>query len=381
MKQNYFLLKLFVYCVCIVSLSKCKTPYEPPVQNAKQHFLVVEGFINGNGITTIKLSRTRNISPNDTAAYIFENGANVRIEDNHNNVYPLYSSGQGTYSGNFNLQPSYLFKLHITTGDNKEYLSDVVVFKPSPPIDSVSWKFDNTNSVQISISTHNPQNNTKYYRWDYEETWEFHSQYNSELWFDKTDTTFKTRYIPIYQCWRSEKSTAILLGSSAKLTEDIIDQAPLTLIPYQSKRISVLYSILVTQYALDSSGYNYWKAMESNTENVGSIFDPQPNLTAGNIHCLTDSSETVIGYIGAGSAQQSRIFISNKEMPSRWNPIPECGEWHVPMTLDSILYYFDGGGYTPIEYDDPPGSSVYGAAESCVDCTLTGTLIKPPFWP
>ena len=381
MKQNYFLPKLFVYCFCLILLERCKTPYEPPIQNTKQHFLVVEGFIIGNGTTTLKLSRTRNISPHDTASRIYEDGANVRVEDNYNHVYPLYGSGQGIYTGDFNLQPSYLFRLHITTSDNREYLSDEIVFKPSPPIDSISWKLDNNSNVQVSVSAHDPQNNTKYYRWSFDETWEFHSEYYSNLWFDKTDSTFKTRYIPVYQCWQSDKSTEILLGSSAKLKEDVIDEAPLTLIRYQNKKISVLYSIVVTQYALDSSGYNYWTAMKSNTENVGSIFDPQPNLTTGNIHCLTDSSETVIGYIGAGSTQQTRIYINNTEMPSRWNPPPDCGEWHVPMIMDSLLYYFDDGGYTPINYDPPPGSTVFGAADHCVDCSLTGTLIKPSFWP
>ncbi|HEY5369358.1 MAG TPA: hypothetical protein VIJ75_10225, partial [Hanamia sp.] len=60
-----------------MSLANCKTPYNPPVQNAKQQFLVVEGFLNGNGSTIITLSRTRNISLGDTASHIYEDGANV----------------------------------------------------------------------------------------------------------------------------------------------------------------------------------------------------------------------------------------------------------------------------------------------------------------
>lgn len=381
MKQNYFLPKLFVCCLSIMAISNCRTPYDPPVQNEKQHFLVVEGFIDGNGMTSIKLSRTRNISPGDTAANISENGANVRIEDNFNNVYPLNNSGQGIYTGYFNLEPTYLFKLHITTSDNREYLSDAVIFKPSPPIESVSWKLGNNSNLQISVSTRDPQNNTKYYRWNYEQTWEFHSEYNTVLRYDPNDTTVKGRYVPVYQCWRSDQSTGILLGSSAKLKEDIIDQAPLVLIPFGDRKINVLYSILVTQYALDSTGYNYWKAMKSNTENVGSIFDPQPNQTQGNIHCLTDSSETVVGYVGAGSTQQTRIFITNREMPTSWNQPPNCSEVHVPMIKDSLVWYFDYGGFSPILYDEPPGTTVFAASETCVDCTLTGSPVKPSFWP
>lgn len=377
MKQNYFLPKLFVYCVCIVLLSNCKTPYEPPVQNEKQHFLVVEGFLNGNGLTTIKLSRTRNITHGDSAAYIFEDGANVRIEDNSNDIYPLYNSGKGTYTGYLFANPSYLFRLHITTADNKEYLSDAVVFKPSPPIDQIGWKFRNGN-VQVYANTHDPQNSTRYYRWEYEETWEFHSEYYSFLEYDENSNSVKARSVPVYQCWRFDNSSRILLGSSAKLKEDVINQAPIILIPFGDRKISVLYSILVTQYPLDSIGYNYWKAMESNTENVGSIFDPQPNLTQGNIHCLTDSLETVIGYIGAGTTQQSRLFISHADMPSNWTQIAKCSEAIVPP--DSLHWYFAQSGFDPVDYAAPPGNFL-GASKTCVDCTLTGSPVKPAFWP
>jgi hypothetical protein len=378
MKQNKFLTKLFFCCVCIISLANCKTPFEPPVQNAKQHTLVVEGLLNGNGMTSVTLSRTRNISTGDTAAYIFEDGANVRVEDNHNNVYPLYSSGKGIYTGYLSMDPTFLFRLHITTTDNKEYESDFVPFKQSPPIDEIGWKFKNSD-VQVYANTHDPQNNTHYYRWQYEETWEFHSEYYSVLKYDPIDSTVKDRYDQVYQCWRSDNSTSIQLGSSVKLKEDVINQAPITLIPFESSKISVLYSILVTQYALDSSGYNYWNAMKSNTENVGSIFDPQPNQTKGNIHCLTDSLETVIGYIGAGAAQQSRLFISHADMPVDWNQSHNCTEYNVPF--DSLTWYYETIGFSPIKYNAPPGSTVFSASGSCVDCTLTGTNIKPPFWP
>ena len=53
--------------------------------------------------------------------------------------------------------------------------------------------------------------------------------------------------------------------------------------------------------------------MKGNTEDVGSIFGSQPNQNHGNIHNVADSSEMVIGYIGAGSIQQQRIFIKNSE--------------------------------------------------------------------
>lgn len=381
MKRDFFSVKIILGFVALLFFSNCKVPYDPPVQSSNTRFLVVEGFINGNGVTSFKLSRTRNITWGDTAAYKNELNASVVVEDQNNNSYQLYEKGSGVYEANTFLNPSTNYRLHIRTSDNKEYLSAFVPFKQSPPIDKVDWNFKD-GSVQINLNTHDPQNNSRYYRWDFEETWEFHSSYLTNLKYIPATDSVEFRNDEVYVCWQSQNSKNILLGSSAKLSSDVINQEPILLIPFGDKRISVLYSILVNQYVLDSSAYNYWNALKSNTENVGSIFDPQPNQTRGNIYCTTDSSETVIGYVSAGNIQQSRIFISNSQMPSDWNRIPNCTEYLVPK--DSTEYYFAVGGFAPYLKDSTLSGKVngyYSASATCVDCTLSGTNVKPSFWP
>ena len=381
MDQNRFSLKLLLYCIPVLFYAGCKVPYDPPVNSSKTHYLVVEGYLNGNGETRIKLSRTRTISKGDTAAYINETGSKLFIEDENNSTFPLTEIGNGNYSGNYNLYSGNKYRLRITTADQKEYLSDFISFKQAPPIDNITWDFKN-GGVQLYANTHDPQNNTWFYRWNYKETWEFHSYYLSELKFDNPSQKVIGRTEQVYTCWQSQNSSGIFIGSSAKLKEDVINKAPLNLIPFGDKRISVLYSILVTQNALDSAGYNYWNAMKGNTENVGSIFDPQPNQTRGNIHCTTDPSELVIGYIGAGAMQQLRIFINNNQMPSDWNSPPDCLIDSVPK--DSIVYYLGGGmGLIPIsKIPDPFSRFAYTSSFiNCTDCTFYGTNIKPTFWP
>ena len=376
MKKIIFPWKIITCCTAIVFFSKCKVPYDPPVLSSNARYLVVEGYINGNGLTSIKLSRTRNITSGDTAAAINELNATVAVEDQNNTSYFLSEAGNGIYAGNTFLNPANHYRLHIHTAANKEYVSDFVLYKQSPPIDTVGWNFKN-NDVQVYANTHDPQNTTRYYRWSYTETWEFHSAYYSALMYDPASMGLVSRTNQIYTCWQSQNSTNILLGSSAKLSLDVIHEAPLVLIPFHDTRISVLYSILVTQYALDSSAYNYWQAMKSNTESVGSIFDPQPNQTRGNIHCVSDSSEIVVGYIGAGSTVESRIYISNSSMPTSWNVPPDCTIKKV--TADSVVFYFYTSGYVPIDLIQPGLFS--GSTSTCVDCTNIGTNIKPSFWP
>ena len=381
MEQNHFSIKLLLYCIPVLFFAGCKVPYDPPVNSSKTHYLVVDGYLDGNGTTTIKLSRTRNISTRDTAADIMEKGAHLVIEDENNDTWPpLDEIGNGIYAGVFSLFPGNRYRLHITTADGREYLSDFVSYKLAPPIDNITWDFKG-GDVQLYVNTHDPQNNTTFYRWSYEETWEFHSFYVSNLKFDPQTQALTPRTDQVHICWQSQNSFSIFIGSSAKLNEDVINKAPLNLISYGDKRISVLYSTLVTQYALDSAGYNYWNAMKGNTENVGSIFDPQPNLTRGNIHCTTDPSELVIGYIGAGITQQQRIFIDNNQMPPGWNSIPDCSIDSIDR--DSIVYFLGDMVRIPIDKVTDPFSrfACTASSRSCTDCTFFGTNIKPLFWP
>lgn len=369
--------------IALLFFSNCKVPYDPPVQSSNDHFLVVEGYINANGVTTMKLSLTRNITWGDTAAYKNVTGANVVIEDNQNNVYPLSENGEGYYSSSYNLEASNKYRLHITLSSHKEYLSDFVPCKIAPPIDNLGWKLQDGN-VQMFVNTHDPENKSRFYRWNFVETWEFHSQYYSTLkYVSQPNIAVVNRTDPVFVCYRTANSNQIFLGSSVKLQQDVIHEGSLELIPNHDQKLSVLYSTLVTQYVLDSSEYNYWSAMKGNTENVGSIFDPQPSQTRGNIYCTTDSSETVIGYIGAGVTQQSRIFINNSSLPDNWNQPKNCTEQYV--TPDSIGFYFGQNVFIPYE-TDPPSSpfpkGYFSASASCVDCTLAGgSLDKPSFWP
>jgi hypothetical protein len=98
-------------------------------------------------------------------------------------------------------------------------------------------------------------------------------------------------------CYSNDSSTGILLGSSVKLTQDVIYQAPLTPIAGTSEKIELRYSILVKQYGLTEDAFKFWDELRKNTERLGSIFDSQPSGSSGNIHCTTDATEPVFGYI------------------------------------------------------------------------------------
>lgn len=372
-----------MFCwISVLMLSNCKTPYVIPVNPSTTNLLVVEGYIDGAAPVTIKLSRTRVISNNDTAGYKFELGANITIEDNQQNRYPVPEVGNGVYTNPniLSLNPAYQYRLDIHTSDGKEYASYFVPFEQSPPIDNIGWNFKN-NGVQIYLNTHGPNSASKYYRWAYTETWEVQSYFSATVQYNPGDNSVSPITNQLDSCWPSDISASILLGSSAALSSNVINQGPLTYIEPQDPRLSILYSIFVQQYALDLNGNNYWTALQNNTQNIGSLFDPQPNETNGNLYCVSDS-EIVIGYMGAGNSSQKRIFISNSSMPAGWNPAPQCQIKIVPNIPDTLEADFLGP-YAPIFpiYEGLTITSYESSYYGCVNCTLYGTNIKPDFWP
>ena len=162
----------------------------------------------------------------------------------------------------------------------------------SPPIDSVS--FDTKGAltipgVNIYVNTHDPAGKVLYYRWEYNETWIFHSNYAS-LFYSNGDTVLARNLINdnITDCWGNDTSSSILLGSAAKLSRDIIYKAPVTSVVSTSEKLEDEYSIQVKQYALTPDAYDFYTNLKKNTESLGSIFDPQPSQINGNIQAVHD---------------------------------------------------------------------------------------------
>ncbi len=376
----------------------CKKPYNPPAITVTNNYLVVEGVINsGSDSTVIKLSRTVKLS--STIAKNPVPHAILTVEGDQNNSYTLTETTNGNYvAAGLNLDNTRQYRLRIKTPDNKQYLSDFVPVKVTPPIDSIGFNITSVGGagIQIYANTHDPNNNTHYYRWDYDETWRFHSLYTS--YYYSIGVPVPVTYFPlrtaaqrIDSCFGNAVASNIVLGSSAKLTQDVIYQAPIITIASTSEKIEIKYSILLRQYALTSAAYIFWQNLKNNTEKLGSIFDAQPSQINGNIHNINDASDPVIGYISVCTVQTKRVFITRAQLPPSWEPV-------YPYTCGIDSNYFsnprDGRNDVQLSLLRIPnsniplypmfmGNNIIGFLSStidCADCTIRGTTQQPPFW-
>lgn len=384
-------MKTLFSCVMLVLMllsGGCKEAYEPEVSFSATNLLVVEGFLNGSGTTSIKLSRTQG---NDSKGNLAERNAAVSIWGNGNREYPLVESYPGVYmtSASFSVSGKYL--LRIRTSDGKEYASGEVTLLNTPDIDEVSWKRVATG-IQTYVNTHDPNNSTRFYRWEYEETWEIVPRYLSYLELVRKVPAQPMDLFPYdiikrrpenelpRSCWQSERSQNIIMASSIKLTDDVIHLAPIAHVPNNSWKLDTRYSILVKQYALSAAGFEYWQNMKRNTEGLGSIFDPQPSEIRGNISCISDPAEQVVGFFDASTITQLRLFITNWEVDD-WRYYSGCQEVSAVNHPDSLAVIFPAN--IPLDSKGDPFGGITGytgVAPSCVDCRLKGTPVRPDFW-
>ena len=376
----------------IVFLFSCKKPYNPPVTSSNVSYLVVEGVINsGNDSTIIKLSKTVNLNAQVTLNP--SSGATVTVESNQNGTWPLVGDNKGNYvSAGLNLPVSAEYRLRITTADGKQYLSDFIAVKSTPPIDSIGYTVQ-SGGIQLYVNSHDPANNTHYYRWDYSETWLFHAKYESQYMVDPVTEQVVQRPTDkqVYYCYANDASSNIVLNSTAKLSQDVVYQSPLTTIPFNSEKLEATYSILVRQYALTGDAYQFYLNIQKNTEQLGSIFDAQPSQLQGNIHNVANADEPVIGYLSVTNVQSKRIYLTNAILPTGtvtnypYDCEQDTARYVDKQGYNDVANILINGPYSDLPTDAlfTPTGTIYGYLYSsieCTDCTLRGTTKVPSFW-
>lgn len=376
--------KIFLFSVCaVLFFAHCKKSYTPAVFVAGENYLVVDGFINTSpgGATSIILSRTRNLT--DTVVSLPEHNAIVTIQSASGAIYPLMETGSsGIYNSNaLALAADGQYKVFIATTDKKQYQSDFIAAKSTPAIDSVTWKQDN-KGVNLYVNAHDAANNTRYYRWQYIETWEYHSQLET-IWGVSNGMAYvRTPSEQVSTCYTSTPSSNILLGSTAALSQDVVSNVLLGTIPPNDSTLQYRASFLVKQYALATPAYFYWQIIQKNSEELGTLFDLQPSQLEGNIHCITNPNEPVVGYMSATNVQEKRMFINRIDLQN-WNTPPgsyNCSVVDIPQNpVNFLIVSFPDNSYAPWYYVS--NGPLKLAKKVCLDCTLSGgTNEKPSYW-
>jgi len=379
-------------CLTILLLTGCISEFVPPEDMKDlEGLLVVEGIIMEEG-TRITLSRTVKLDEDNLADFDqFEdiNNAEIHIIDENQAIIAVatqdYSWGPYSVNERFSFVPGMKYALDIKTTDNKHYRSAFVVPLHTPEIDSISYQIKDDYRIDFLVSTHDPANQINCFMWEFEEAWEIRSKY---FQFSKYDPTTKRFSIPqsligenTHYCWDSDYSKTILVASSEKYMDAVIKNHKIHQIKPGTTRYSYLYTILVRQYGLDRDAYLYFYHLQKNLDESSSLFAPQPSEIAGNIQCLSDPEEMVIGYIFASKVTTYRLYVPMDQLGlSKHEDTINC-KWTENQPSDHATAFSWGLGLSSIY--EVEGQYVEEYVDlRCLDCTLRGGIKdKPDYWP
>lgn len=366
-------IKYIFYLFLFLAVTGCIVQFVPKTTEDKE-ILVVEGLItNLPGPYTIKLTRSYPLGGQTAARPV--HGYIVSVTDDLSNNYVFGESTAGSYvSSGFQASIGRTYTLHISTNSGAgsvNYTSFPVEMLPVPPIDSIYYEkqtlgvgSDNTpnqEGCQVYLDTHDPTGKTRFYRWEYQETWQFALPY----------------IVTNKDCWISENSDIINIKNLSGLDENRIKRFPLKFISNTSDRLNVKYSILVNQLSITEDEYSYWDKLVNLSQSVGGLYDVIPSSVSSNIYCPSDPNEKVLGYFSVSGSSSKRLFIKD-HFAGLANLYTTCAGDTVPpgtplQGLNSTVWIIINHGMP-----DPYWVLTYN--KGCADCTVRGTNIRPDFW-
>ncbi|RPA70290.1 DUF4249 domain-containing protein [Cyclobacteriaceae bacterium YHN15] len=374
----------FVFVMLASLTQSCRDPFEPELRETNLNFLVVEGFVEVEGESKIRLSRSTEVRSTEEPQ--IEIGARVFLTNGGIEFWDFQETESGTYSLTGSFDPNQNYQLGIWLSNGRQYLTEALEPIITPEIEELGYLRDE-EGVEIFVSTKG-NDEAQFFLWSYEEHWIFRPGVISFLIYESGGVRNRKEEERIDRCWNSNLFPKIVLQNSSRFEDNTILQRELVRIPNQSEKLTQKYSILVTQRAINQEAFDFWEILRKNSDDIGGIFSPLPSLIRSNIKNTVDDTEPVIGFISMGKSANKRIFISVEEFIPWPVFIPEYEFCQVlqdtiPPATDLISSAFSSGDRMPARalYNDMGALIGYLAAETrCTDCTLRGTNVKPDFW-
>ena len=390
-------LKIAVYCLSAVVMGSCVYDFVPDssdLQGIEKPLVVIEGDIIVGGMTSVALKSTSPVLGGIEQDGISYAGASVWVENEEGAIWqgePSQESGVHVVDTR-GLSQEGRYRLCVSVPDRGEYRSAFKQVMVSPPIDNVSYeKADDNSCVQFEVSTHNSASSPLYCRWTFTEDWESNSELTAEIRAKYKEGKVYMEDIPeeereeASRCYSHGNSTGIYIGSTEKLSQNVIDRERLHTINATDKRISSLYCMNISQTAMDKEAYKYWEVTKSSISGTGGLFAPMPSEIRGNITSVTFPDEKVIGYVNVSTESVKRVFVYAHELnmfKRNCNGVlyPEEEEG------DNVWFSLYFSGLVPIRYElkengDPDKSQAYWTSPDCVDCRIFSNSSRPAYWP
>ena len=393
------------YLILVILLSGCIEEFVP--ENLTfENLLVVEATVTDEfKKQEIHLSRTFTFDGEQQ----FETGAQVQLIDENLNEFNFEETAPGTYTSinDFAIQSNTAYTLKIRTNNNEQYESTPILLPSNAGgITEISYaRSTNSNNVpglDIFVDSFDPTGNSKYYRYEYEETYRIVPPWWRPLEIIVVSDTppFEVATQPRSQeeraCFNTLFSKGIIQTQTNSLSEDRITKFPVKFIPGDTSIVRDRYSILIKQYVQTLEAYTYYNTLNDFSSSESVFSENQPGFLNGNIFSVNNNDEKVLGFFEVASVSSKRIFFNFEDVfPDLVRPpyFSECAEFETPFLTDpndpqfspliekiknnEIEYVEDNTDFFGNIIENQP---YFVINRPCGDCTVFGSNNKPDFW-
>jgi hypothetical protein len=349
----------------------CTEVYIPDI-DSDSAALVVEGLItDGTGPFTVKLTRSVPFNSDSTSAMAPVEDAQLTVLDNEGGVYNLTYGSLGIYSlpTSFQAKVGNAYVLHIVTSDGQIYESSAQQLLPPASFDSIHV----ANSTEEYLDDENELTSTEGFsiRVDLFKyvstvnpapTCRFVSNIVVQYEFSYIDQDTFPDIDKATWCWDVFGWKAVSLDDNVNMTEQrsktanqLVQGHLLCFVPKGTKiyRIDtqnagaiITYYYRFKQYTINQDAYDFYQAANKQQDASGKIFDPITAQLTGNMKCLSDTTQVVLGLFEVSSETRGAFVLSSKPRQVPYEEVSERASYQYKV-------------YIGPPTDDPPKEGDY----------------------
>lgn len=401
MKSKKLLYIIFFYSFGLVA-SKCTEPIDIKDQLSFVDAIVVEASVtNEYKFHEILITRTFQFEDEGPKA---EANASVNIVDGLGNTYLFTENKPGEYisSLKFKAIPNTDYQLFITTTDNNKYATSKIQLTNETRIDNI-YASKEINSVgtevmSIFVDSYDPNRNSNYYRYQYEETYKIIApDWVPEEFLILTDAYgndliepgFEPRSTDEKECYNTVLSNTIIQTSTTDLAEDRVSKFAVRKIAADNAIISHRYSILVKQFVQSLEAYTYYNMLNQLSGEDNLFSQIQPGFINSNIFSVENKNEKVLGFFEIITVSEKRVFFNytdffpNEPLPPYFVECPVFSppiEWNQKTPLITAIKQGEIKYLSDNEFSKLSEGPYWVVPTTCGDCTQIGSSEKPEFW-
>jgi len=343
--------KIFTYGFLLALLLwGCEDIYDPDI-DAVQNVIVVDArIVIGQDQNIIELTESLGFNESD-ASYSSISGAAISLVDNNGTEYALSETTTGNFLVDFDLNSELSYKLKIVYNGNT-FESAYEAVPVIPILDSVYGVIETQVTLSAGESditaasedrgvmlyadiVSEPDN--PYYRFTARKVMEY--SYEVEIPQPMPPPLVE----PVF-AWKSyyPNGSFNVAAPPEYSSSSEIHKHPLYFLddkgPVQSGELFLGWILILQQYGLSNSAYNYYTDLNSQLESEGRLFDPLYVQARSNIECVTDPDQLILGNFEISTIKERRYYVRYISEDKGFNFFETNNIYDIPLSGADTTY-------------------------------------------